>query len=557
MIAPMARLLAICVVALLLTAGCPGGSGNGSSGGGGSLPDVLLGPDGGSADPDGTPATLTVSGTVSYERLPVTATGFDAPVVEPARGILVEVVAHDTLDTVLFSTFTDNTGSYSFLTTTPQDFYVRARAQSFTGPDIDRVLHSGTDPLLVHGVSSPIVNRAAGDQTVDLLATHNLPHARGGAFAALDTVQRLRESVSASFPNFGPVDVFWSVGNQGADFQGSAFATGSGLNGPLGNPSIFLVGGTQADPTTTDHDQYDETVIAHEWSHLLMFTQSRDNNFGGPHAGEQLIPSAAWGEGVVNAIGCGLLHLPVYRDTVGYPPGASSVQFEFDLETGLLPGTGTGYHNEFVVSRVVWDILDGGAGWPADQDGDPVAVDKDDFFASLAALRTRGPPFEVAWLASFLQQLIDDSHMTVNDADDLMAPYGESFPPAGGDPFPELLVLGAPAVSGSVDAFDGADPNPNPVLGVQANAVYRLELATAQTVTLTLTATAAGYDAAAHRLVLSVYDLERNRIAHDDGDGDTKVLAPSLQAGTYIVRVRHSPGSESLSQESSFLLEAQ
>jgi len=555
-IALMPRLLAICVVALLLTAGCPGGSGGGSSGGASTLPQILLGPDGGSADPDGTPVSLTVTGSVSYERLPVTDTGFGAPVTAPARGVLVEFVVHDTLDTLLDSTTTDTLGNYTATFTTSQDFYVRARAQSGTGPDIDRVLHTATDPLLVHGVSSPILNRAAGNQNADLLATHSLPHARGGAFAALDTVQRLRDSISASIPSFGPVDVFWAAGNQGADFQGVPFATGSGLNGPLGNPGIFLVGGTQASPSTTDHDQYDEAVIAHEWSHLLMFQFSRDNNFGGPHAGEHLIPSAAWGEGVVNAIGCALLGMAVYRDTVGYPPGQSSVQFEFDLESGLLPGSGTGYHNEFIVSRVVWDILDGGAGWPADTDGDPVAVDKDDFLASLMALRTRSAPYEVAWLASFMQQLTDDGHMLVADANALMTPYGETFPPGGGsDPFPELLTVGAPAVGGTLDAHSGTDPNP--VLGTQANAVYRIELVTAQTVAFTLTATAGSYAPAAHRLELSLYDLERNRIEHAEGDAAVKTFSSALQPGTYIVRVRHVPDSAAAGMPSDFLLEAQ
>jgi hypothetical protein len=304
----------------------------------------VIGPlGGGGEEPGGQPVTLTVTGTVTYERLPVSSQGLGTPVTEPARGVLVEVVHHRDIKIVFESTTTDQAGNFSITFTTDIDYFVRARAQSGTGTDVDRVLHNRTNPLIAHAIPSQVFKRSEGSRTVNLHGTHGLPQIRGGAFAVLDTVQRLRESVSGTFPAFGPVDVFWSVGNLDHPFEGAQFATGSGLDGPLGNASILLVGGSMQAPYASDYDHYDETVIAHEWSHLLMFQFSRDNNFGGPHAGEAILPNAAWGEGVVNAIGCGLLGETVYRDTVGYPPGQSSVQFEFDLESGLLPGSGTGY----------------------------------------------------------------------------------------------------------------------------------------------------------------------------------------------------------------------
>jgi hypothetical protein len=360
-----------------------------------------------------------------------------------------------------------------------------------------------------------------------------------GAFAILDTVRRLRTATANGFPSLGPLDVFWSVGSNITE-------SNTEQSGHFGNPTIFLLGGTPSAPADTDHDEFDETVIAHEWASFLQLTQSRDNNFGGAHAGEDLLPTAAYSEGVVTAIGCALLGTSVYRDTIGFPVpgGATSVQFEFDCESGLLPGTGQGYGGEFPVTRVVWDLLDGGVGWPADADADPVAIDQADFFASFAALRTRAAPFEVAWLPSLLQQLIDDGFLSIADADTLMQSQGATFPPPGGDNFPAPITLGGGPFTGSLSARSGV--NPNVVLGPQANAVYRLTLAAPATVTFTLTNTTPGYDFVRHRLDLSVHDLERNIVAAEAADGAVKSQQADLQPGTYIVRIQHVPTATSV-----------
>ncbi len=544
----MRRLLVLLLLPLCV-AGCPGGDDGDSPKKSPWLkPASVIGPSGGSANPDGgAPAALTITGQVTFDRLPVTATGLGStPTVEDAAGVLVEAVRHNDIHDVVASTSTDAAGNYTLNLNLSHDFFIRARAQSGTGPDIDQVYHARTNPALVHAVTGPILQRAAGNQTANLHASHALPDNRAGAFAILDTVQRLRQSVTASFPSLGALDVFWCTG--------ATAATGTDEVGPNGRPTIHLRGGTLASPETTDHDEYDETVIAHEWASFVQLTQSRDNNFGGPHAGEELLFTAAYSEGVVTAIGCGLLGTSLYRDTVGYPGGITSVQFEFDCESGLLFGQGDGYSNEFRVTRIVWDLLDGGAGWPADTDTDGAAVDAADFFASFAALATRVAPYEVAWLASLLQQLVDDTHLTVMQADTLMQSQSANFPPAGAfDAFPELLVIGV-TDSGSLDAHSGV--NPNPILGPQANAVYRLELAAAQPVTFTLSNTTAGYAAANHRLDLSVVDLDRNFVASVTGNSANKSTTVSLAAGTYIVRVQHLPASAASSQPSSFNLVA-
>ena len=558
----MKRPLILLLLALLSACGGSGDGGGGSGNPKPVSPSEVIGPvSGGTADLDGgVPVALTVSGKVTYERLPVTAAGLDLlnPVTENAVSVPVEAVAHNSITTVLGTATTDANGDFTLSFSTTVDYFIRARALSGTGPDTDAVYHSQTSPPLVHAVPSAILNRASGSQTVNLHAAADIDN-RAGAFAVLDTVRRLRSA--STLTSLGPLDLFWGMGNSSTRYlrngsgQTITLSTETGLDGPNGNPSIYLLGGTGFDVENSDHDEFDETVIAHEWASFLQLTQSRDNNFGGAHAGEELIPSASYSEGVVTAIGCALLGQPVYRDTVGYVGGTTSIQFEFDCESGVVPGSGTGYGNEFRVTRACWDLFDGGIGSPADTDADPSTIAMSDFLNSFADLQTRNAPYEVAWLASLLQELIDDAHLNATDADTIMATHGAAFPPAAGDTFPVVLTVGGASDSGNLDAWSGA--NPNPILGPQANGLWRIELATAQSVTVDVTNTTAAYSAANHRLDLTVHDLARNIVAQDVGNAADKSATVSLAAGTYIVRVQHLPASQADSLPASFTVQAQ
>lgn len=536
---------------LVVLSGCRDDSTGSCGVTGGPLPAAsVIGPAGGTASPDGgAPVALTLSGQVTFDRLPVTATGLGGtPTVTPAVDVLIEAVRHNDIHSVIATTTTDAGGNYTLNLNVDHDFYVRARAQSGTTGDLDRVFHPQTSPAITHAAVGPILNRSGGSQTANLHASFALPQNRAGAFAALDTVRRLRASVVASFASLGDLDLFWCTG--------ATTSTGTDEVGPLGRPAIHLLGGTSASPATTDHDEYDETVIAHEWASFLQLTQSRDNNFGGVHGGEELIFTASYSEGVVTAIGCALLNQRSYRDTLGYPTGTTSVQFEFDCESGTLPGTGVGYGNEFEVTRAVWDLLDGATGWPSDFDADPVAITPANFFASFVDLGIRGAPYEVCWLASLLQQLIDDTFLTVGNANTIMTAQGAQFPPSGGaDPFPVELVVGGSAQTGSLDAHAGT--NPNPILGPGANALFRLTLAAPATVDFQLTNTTGGYTAPAHRLELSLHDLDRNILALQAGDAQNKGFSVSLGAGTYLVRIQHRPDNAGLSASTGYSITAQ
>lgn len=558
----MKYIFPIVLSGLLLLSACTNGKGGG---GGASSPQpvsahsVLKPETGGTADPDGgATVALTISGKLTFDRLPVTTGGLGAtPSVENAANVVVEAVAYNDINNVLAIGSTNATGDYSLGFSTDLDYYIRARSIAGTGLNIDTVYHSQTVPQIAHAISSSIKNRSAGNITVNIYATHAVLENRAGAFALLDTVQRLRNNtdVGAVFPNLGALDIFWGPDNFGTQWltntasQTITLTSYTELAGPNNNPSIYLLGGGGPDD---DHDEYDESVIAHEWVSFVHLTQSRDNNFGGPHSGEEILFSSAYSEGVVTAIGNGLLDQQTYLDTKGYPDGGvSTISFGFDLESGALPGTGTGYGNEFEVSRAVWDFIDGGAGGPADGDADPTAISMQNFLGSFADLKSRTGSYEIAWLASLIQELVDDSHLNITDANTVMTAHSAAFPPAGGpNSFAPEITVGGSTLSGSLDAHSGTDPNV--ILGPQANAIYKLVIAAATTVTIDLTNTTAGYAADPNRLDLTIHAMDRQILGAHEGNAQNKQIIVTLQPGVYQIRVQHMPANQGVSASSSF-----
>jgi hypothetical protein len=289
---------------------------------------LIIGPQEG-VDPDypgGAPVLVHVSGRVTFDRWPVGPSGVDGPPVEtPAAFVLVEAVSAEDYSVVIRTAETDAAGDFSMTFTCTMDYFVRARAQSGTGKNVDRVIHPRTKSQVVHAVTSQVQTRTAPTRVINLRAQWPWDH--GGAFQILDTVRRLRASVAGVLPALGPLDVFWSHHNfYDGEFidRGMVAGTFTDQVGPKGNPTIYLMGGRyqnafyyQGSGTTyvDDHDEEDETVIAHEWASFLQLTRSRDNNFGGVHAGEELLPTASYSEGVVTAIGCALLDRRLYRDS--------------------------------------------------------------------------------------------------------------------------------------------------------------------------------------------------------------------------------------------------
>ena len=82
-----------------------------------------------------------------------------------------------------------------------------------------------------------------------------------------------------------------------------------------------------------DTDEYDESVIIHEWGHYLQTILSRDDSIGGPHgSGDLLDMRVAFSEGWANAYSGLASNRDVYSDTSGRNQGDG---FTLSLESEL------------------------------------------------------------------------------------------------------------------------------------------------------------------------------------------------------------------------------
>lgn len=347
---------------VLCVSACGGGGGGG--GGGPQLP-----------------ATVTVSGTASFEfplpQLACDGLQLDTPDIRPIRGATVELV-NATDNTRIAATSSDENGFYSMTASSGTDMFVRVRSElKRTGsPAWDVEVRNNTVNVSVPLGQRPLyfLDSArfvpGADTTRNLLATTGWDGSRFSApraaapFSVLDVAYRMMQRIVADGDPavvFPALDVFWSPDNRAsrgsgnllADIDAGNIGTTFYLGGTIG--SLFLLGEDQV-----DIDEFDDHVVAHEWGHYFEDRLSRTDTTGGQHApGDRLDMRLAFGEGFGNAISGIGLGDPVYCDTLW--AGGVLRGFGFDLETVTsgLPG----WFNEFSISALLYDL------WDTDVDG--------------------------------------------------------------------------------------------------------------------------------------------------------------------------------------------
>lgn len=374
---------------------------------------ALLAGCGGSSNtpPPPPPGPLTVTGSLSFEfPLPLTncdGLGLANPERRPIRGATVELI-NATNNARLDATTSDESGLYSLTATGVENAFVRVRSElkRAGSPGWDVEVRSNTQ-----STSSPLAQRPlyfldsapfaanAGNVTQDLLATTGWDGSRfagvrsAAPFAVLDVVYTMMQRVVAegdAGATFPPLDVFWSAdnrtsvggGNLLANIDAGSIGTTFYLGGSIG--SLFLLGEDQV-----DIDEFDASIIAHEWGHYFEDRFSRTDSVGGQHAfGDRLDMRLAFGEGFGNAIAGIGLNDPQYCDTLWV--GGNLRGFGFDLEsftTGL-----PGWFNEFTIAGLLYDL------WDGDNDGaDTMSIGFLPMFDVLTGPQRTGPALTSAF----------------------------------------------------------------------------------------------------------------------------------------------------------------
>lgn len=321
-------------------------------GGGGAAQQIPAGP------------PVTVLGVVSYERVAVnTTTGalnYASITTLPVRGATVELVSGSS---VLATGQTNASGQFT-ITNAPGSVTmvvrVRAELKQTTGAaQWDVTVRDNTAADAIYTMQSAAFNSGTG-RTQNLTAATgwggaSYTSARVAApFAILDTIYQSQQKVLSVQANtiFPPLKTFWSINNR-TDSTGGL--TGGGIEtsffqDPATGREIYILG-----QANVDTDEYDASVIAHEWGHYYQSAFSRDESMGGQHGGgdDRLDRRIAFSEGWGNALSGIVLGASVYADSFD---SSQSDGFVLNLSAGYT-GTGPkGWFRESSVQSVIWNL---------------------------------------------------------------------------------------------------------------------------------------------------------------------------------------------------------
>jgi hypothetical protein len=324
------------------------------------------------------PTSVTVSGTANYEFVPPNAScnglDFAATATRPIRGATVELI-NPSDSTVIATTTSSGNGRFSFGNIDFNlDVRLRVRAalkqngaSSWDVEVRDNYVAGGSDNGIfppaglstraMYVLDGSSFNTGTADVSRNLTATtgwdgnaYTEPRA-AAPFALLDVTYTMMQFVRAADPgaDFPPLDMFWSINNKVAaetDLTAGDLPTSS-YWGSI--DSLFILG-----DDTDDTDEFDDHIVAHEWSHYFEDTFSRSDSFGGRHfLGESLEARLAFGEGWASALGAMGLNDPLYCDT-GVPGTREGGGYNAESSSFGVKG----WFNEVSVTALIYDLWD-------------------------------------------------------------------------------------------------------------------------------------------------------------------------------------------------------
>ena len=461
-------------------------------------------------------SSRNVPGRAFYEKIDVTDSGLDLahPVIVPIRKARVEVIDPAT-NNILFVTQTDQTGHFEV--SAPAQSKSRVRVLSRLRDSNVRVVDNNNGNVLYSAAS----DLNPQDSAVFILATDSTR--TSGAFNILEMLDEAREMLRYADPHLVPPDVtaLWSP-----------------LNSPTGAGGKEAIGNTFFDPATntisllgdrsTDSDEFDDSVIVHEFGHLAAAAFSRDSSPGGVHIlGDALDPRLAWSEGWANFFSSAVRNNPIYRDSYG--PNGSSV-LRYDLRDDIPQGDQPGYWSEFSVHSILWDLF----GSPSD-DSDSIGQ----------VIQTIWPGFtdlnrdHFVYLPYFLEHLLDRNPNLTDRVSSIVRSRSIDFHPetrpSVTNPFPQPISTDQ-FVTGTVDSFTTKRKD----LLHSSDFFQFQSLGGPTSIRMDITGLGPGNNPNANDLDIFLYDSNGQLLALSDRglNGESELIPIILTAGSYVVEVR-------------------
>lgn len=477
-----------------------------------------------------------VAGKVEFEKRPILGFGIlagkDAVERRPARFVRVEVRRAD--DSLIASAVTDDEGRYGVEGPFPDGFRVLAFAESPRGVESSvpvRVLDRDGNEYAAASAPQGAI-REGEKSIVDVVASVDTPLRVAGAFNIVDAI-----ITSGLFwveeTGIQPVlaTVRWESG--GFEQPGTFFQRGTN--------EISILGGVGDLVDSTDTDEFDDVVIAHEYWHFLQANHAFSSSPGGPHSGEDLVPLLAFEEAFADWFGAYSQGTSLYQDTFGNEDGTATCSVCDDLEKSLFQSV-KGIGSEQAIYEVLWDLADGRDGQPDTIDTERIAVDVGEMLEAVLAF---DPKRDVYTIGSFLEILVDTSALTALEVQSLAAePIDQDItfpaidrdvPSSGKDIFPIPLLRGS-IVSGSVDAVSApSTTRRNVERGFDSIRYYSIELERTSRVTLTLRIDGTGEPPT--DLDLRLLTPDQRVLGVSDSSTPVETISRELSSGRYLVAV--------------------
>jgi hypothetical protein len=282
---------------------------------------------------------------------------------------------------------------------------------------------------------------------------------RSAPFAILDTLTTAQQIIGRESPaiSLDLVTVYWSIHN--SDAEGDAALGNIGGAHSNGGSAIFLSG-----KVDEDTDEYDKSVVLHEFGHCIQSQISRDDSVAGQHSrGDILDPRVAFSEGWADAV-AGMLENPSnsqYVDSKGRGQSTTSPSFDREIDSNIeTDSTPTaqrhdGYYSEASIDEVLWDIFDNGEQLGADDD--PVSLGLQPLLQALGQMKhipsfTTVFPFLNSVKAVIPSETIRNQVAEIARLENI--PAGDEY----GRPNLSRLYLDVPA-NGSLLTRDGSLPS--------------------------------------------------------------------------------------------------
>lgn len=361
-------------------------------------------------------ANVSLQGMVTYDLVKPTANNngqiyldYANAQITPARGVTVELL--DSLNNTIASTSTDNNGEYDFTVAPNRAVKVRVKAQ-LDASNYSIAVKDNTQNNALYVLDGSLAGSgSAAEQTRNLHANlgWNIvsqaysSERQSAPFAILDALYDSLTMVIAAdaTANLPPLDVFWSVNNVALNGSFSEGNIGSSLYS-TGASAIYILG-----HANNDTDEFDNTVVQHEFGHYLEDKLSRSESIGGVHyLGAPVDMRVAFGEGFGNAFAAMSSGEPLYLDTSG---AGQQSGFGFNIETNRFGG---GYYSEGAIHSVLYDLFDDGS-----ESGDNINLG---FAPILAALRhddyiTFDGYTSIYAFANVLKSIVPESESQINE----------------------------------------------------------------------------------------------------------------------------------------------